>query len=494
MKDPKRFRLDFPEFYLKTGDQIHDVFTQLGFNPGIVDKAFANTVEIASKCEIDLSTPQRDGKPGDGKPTLSYPNFTLPEGKTSNYDYFIELIKKGWQTCNIPNTDEYRDRLKMEVDVFKKTGFIDYMLIVQDYVGWAQSQGIMLGMARGSASGSLVAYLLRIIDVDPVKHGLNFYRFMNPERVSPPDIDVDIQASRREEVKQYITNKYEGKVVNIGTYPALRSKGVVRDACRVLEVPLNIQTEILDAIPVENDHEDASKQIKLKDAYKEYPEFKAVADKYPRLFKIIFRLEGLKKAEGVHASGVVISPGDITELVPLRINKEVLSTQFDAEDIEKLGLLKVDLLGLKMLDTAVETLKLLDPEDNVVWSKIPEDDPKTWGLICSGVTKGIFQLENPQMRKLLLDIHPRNIRDLATILALFRPGPARAGLVQEYTASRLNPHTINFGHPGVKKVLGSTFNVMIFQEDLMQLTKELAGFTDGEADNFRRMVGKQKPD
>lgn len=484
MKNADRFSLEIPEFYMKSGDELWDVFTKAGFSDNFIEKAFNNTVEIASK--VDLHLEEIKGE---------YPKFVVPEPFKDSTEYFIDQLKLGWNSRGVPSNDTYRNRLKTEVEIFKKTGFIDYMLIVADYVKFAKSKGIMVSPARGSVSGSLVAYLLEITEIDPIKYNLMFYRFLNPERISPPDIDIDIQASRRDEVREYISQKYSGKVLNIGTFSKLRSRAVVRDVCRVYEVPEGVQKTLMNAIPMEDDDEDASKSITLKKAYEKHPDFRNLVDQYKKLFDVIFRLEGLTKAEGIHAAGLVISPTDITELAPIRVNKGTITTQYNDKTIEKLGLLKIDVLGLKMLDTVSQMLAQLKIKGvNVDWMKIVDNDVQSWNLICSGQTKGVFQLENKGMRRLLTQIQPRSIVELAAIIALFRPGPARAGMVDVFLQNRKMPSMIRYGHPGVQKVLSPTYGVIIFQEQVMMLAKELAGYSDGEADRLRKRIGKQEPE
>lgn len=476
----QRYSFHTPEFYIKSEQELRSAFEGAGYGH-LVDKGLEYTVELASKCE-------------DFEVKASYPRFPTPTGYKDNYEYFVAQLKTGWVKRNIPNTSEYVRRLYEEVDTLKKLGFVDYMLIVSDFVNWAKGRGILIGPGRGSVSGSLVAYLLGITDIDPLKHSLLFSRFLNAARKSPPDIDVDVQASRRDELKQYIASKYQGGLVNIGTYITFQSRASIRDVGRVLNIPTQTTERLLSLIPFAISEEDATKKASLKELSQRDPGLQEAVRRHKELFDTVFKIEGLVKAEGVHAAGVVVSQDDITDYVPLRVNKGVLTTQYTDKDIEALGLLKIDVLSLTMLDTIHNVIAQVKQEGHDVdYNRIPLDDETTWRLISSGNTAGIFQLESVGMKRLLQQIAPRNIDELALVIALYRPGPVRSGMTQKYLEYRRNPSSLTYPHPALEKVLKSTLNIIVYQEQVTQLVQELAGYSEVEADIFRRAVAKQKP-
>ena len=398
---------------------------------------------------------------------------------------------------NIVINDEYLERFDYEISVMDQMGFPTYFLVVWDYIRFARENGIPVGPGRGSAAGSLVAYALSITNIDPVRNGLLFERFLNPERKSMPDIDTDFCIERRGEVIDYVTNRYgEDKVAQIITFNRMTSKAVLKDVARVLDIPYGDADKMAKLIPVVR-----GKPAKLAEMISpDSPngDFRERYQKDPLVTKWInmaMRIEGTNKTFGVHAAGVVISAEPLDELVPVQRNNEgQVITQYFMEDIESLGLLKMDFLGLKNLTMIEKTIDLveesigerLDPDD------LPESDSMTFELLSRGDLEGIFQLESSGMRQIVRDLRPSSLEDISSILALYRPGPLDAGLIPKFINRKHGRESIDFAHSSLEPILKETYGIMVYQEQIMRIAQDLAGYSLGEADLLRRAMGKKK--
>ncbi|MGN0192405.1 MAG: DNA polymerase III subunit alpha [Candidatus Gastranaerophilaceae bacterium] len=492
-----RFHFQNDEFYIKTPEQLRDSFKKL--DAETFENSIKNTVEIADKCNLILEL---------GKSKL--PHYEVPANHTveSYLDFKVrEGLKKRYGTV----TKEIEDRTKYELEVINKMGFPAYFLITWDYINYAKEHGIPVGPGRGSAAGSIVAYALGITDIDPIYHKLLFERFLNPERVSMPDIDVDFCIEGREKVFQYVIDKYGAdKVCHIITFGTLAAKEAVKAVARVLNVPFAQSNEITKLIP-------SVPGILLNDdgkhlcAFKESPEFQKFYDEdsqvegdslipgKPLSVKQIIdeakKLEGLKKNTGMHACGVVISQQPLEELVPVQHDKDNnLITQYEKFASEDLGLLKMDFLGLLNLTIMRNALRLIKLRHNIDLdlNNIPLDDKETFALLQKGDTDGVFQLESAGMKKLVRDLKPSVFEDLGALVAIFRPGPLQTGMDKTFVARKHGKEPITYAHPLLEPILKDTYGTILYQEQIMQIVQSLAGFSLGEADMMRRAMGKKK--
>jgi DNA polymerase-3 subunit alpha len=463
-----------------------------------VPEAIENTLKIAETCNVELEI---------GK--IKLPKFHLPYSETAD-SYLekncIEGIKSryGFNASEIKNDEQQKiiDRLNYEMEVIKKTGFADYFLIVQDFVNWAKNQGIVVGPGRGSAAGSIVSYLLNITNVDPIKYDLLFERFLNPERISMPDIDLDFADTRRDEVLDYVSQKYgRDKVAQIITFGTMAARAAVRDAGRALGYPYVFCDAISKMIPPmigENKTTipKAIKEVKeLKDLYDSNPDAK-------RLLDIAQRLEGVARHASTHACGVVISATPLNEIVPLQYvarsgnnksGEKNIVTQYEMGAIEKLGLLKMDFLGLRNLTIIEDTINLIKVGKNIEINidEIPLEDKKTYKLLQAAKTTGVFQLESSGMKKYLKELRPTELEDLTVMVSLYRPGPLDAGMVEEYLLRKNGKKSISYLHPKLEPILKKTYGIIVYQEQVMQIARDLAGFSISEADTLRKAVGKK---
>src|SRR5512140_971115 len=485
--DPKRLRYDAKQFFLKTGDQMADVFKDY-------PTALSNTVRIAERCDVRLA---------EGENFL--PNFDVPNGFTLD-EYFEHVVREGFKDrltrlkhlASIGalrhTIADYETRLEYETRMIKQMKYPGYFLIVWDFIRYAREQGIPVGPGRGSAAGSLVAYCLRITDVDPLEYDLIFERFLNPERVSLPDIDIDFCERRRGEVIEYVTRKYgRENVAQIITFGTMKAKAVVRDVGRALDIPYAEVDKVAKQIP-------AALDMTLEKALAENPalkELEASDVKVKELLAVARRLEGMTRHASVHAAGVVIAPKAITEFAPLyKGARDEIVTQWTMKDVERMGLLKMDFLGLStltLIDDAIAEIKRTTGEDLDI-DHLPLDDAKTYQIFQEGQTFGVFQFESSGMRDLLRKSKPQRLDDLIALNALYRPGPLRSGMVDDYIARKQGKTEVKYEMPELEPVLADTYGVIAYQEQVMRISNVLAGFSLGEADLLRKAMGKKNPE
>ncbi len=488
ISDEKRLRYTGTE-YIKSEDEMLRLFND-HIDKESIKEAINNTVEVSQKIEeFELFG------------TYRMPKFPLKE-ETDSLSFLTKITKQGLLSrLNKNNLDEideiYKKRLTSELKIIDDMGFPDYFLVVWDYIKFARDSSIPVGPGRGSAAGSLVAYALQITNIDPVKHGLLFERFLNPARKSMPDIDTDFCIDRRNEVIDYVTNRYgEDKVAQIITFNKMTSKAVLKDVARVLDIPYGESDKLAKLIPVVR-----GKPYKLNemiDKKSPSPEFR---DKYLKDIKVkkwvdlALRIEGTNKTYGVHAAGVVIASDPLDMLVPLQRNNEgQIITQYSMDDIESLGLLKMDFLGLKNLTMIDKTISLIESStgQKINIDKLPPKDNKTFDLIGRGDLEGVFQLESSGMKQVVKDFKPNSLEDISSILALYRPGPLDAGLIPKFINRKNGSEKIDFPHPFIESILTETYGIMVYQEQIMKIAQDLAGYSLGDADLLRRAMGKKK--
>ena len=488
ISDEKRLRYTGTE-YIKNEEEMLALF-QDHLEPEQIAAAVANTVAVAEKVE-DYDILGR----------YQMPCFPIPEGETS-VSYLAAEADRGLRArlgldADAPLESEYAERLSFELEVIEQMGFPTYFLVVWDYIRFARDHGIPVGPGRGSAAGSLVAYALSITTIDPVRHGLLFERFLNPERKSMPDIDTDFCIERRGEVIEYVTRRYgESKVAQIITFNRMTSKAVLKDVARVLDIPYGEADRLAKLIPVVR-----GKPAKLKEMIgpeTPAPEFREKYEGEPKVkhwVDLAMRIEGTNKTFGVHAAGVVIAAEPLDELVPLQRNNDgQVITQYFMEDVESMGLLKMDFLGLKNLTMIDKTVALVAQSsgETIDPDALPMDDPGTYGLLARGDLEGIFQLESSGMRQIVRDLKPSSLEDISSILALYRPGPLDAGLIPKFINRKHGREVIDFAHGKLKPILMETYGIMVYQEQIMKIAQDLAGYSLGEADLLRRAMGKKK--
>jgi DNA polymerase III subunit alpha len=485
ISDTKRFRFSTDELYFKSPEEM---VRQFSYCP----EALANTLEIADRCNLELEFGKH-----------YFPNFPIPEGETLE-SLFAKACEKGLtrrlehkkKLGALTHRDKkiYRDRLTLEIDVIRKMGFAGYFLIVADFINWAKEQNIPVGPGRGSGAGSLAAYCMQITDIDPIPYGLLFERFLNVERMSLPDFDVDFCKDRRDEVINYVRQKYGGDqyVAQIVAYGSMKARAVIRDVGRVLEIPLPKVDRIAKLVPEELKITlDAAinKEPRLREAMKE--------DDIGQLVHVARTLEGLSRHKTIHAAGLVISPTPMVDYLPLCIgqNKEIL-TQYDMKYTEKTGLIKFDFLGLKTLTVIDRALKLIrqDIGTEIRLDSIPMDDPKTYDLLCKADSLGVFQLESDGMRNLLKKMKPELFTDLIALVALYRPGPLDSGMVDTFVDTKHGRRLPEYPLPQLKDILEETYGVIVYQEQVMKIANILAGYSLGDADILRRAMGKKIPE
>ena len=461
-------------------------------------EAIRNTKRIADRCNVTLDLGR-----------ILIPKFPIETGETEK-QYLDNMVYRGLAerygiytrdeaaTKTVEEikpllSDEVNERIEYELGVVDKMGYNGYFLIVQDFINWGKDQGIIYGPGRGSAAGSLLAYAIKITEVNPLEYDLLFERFLNPDRISMPDIDTDIQDNRRDEVIEYCTQKYgKARVGNICTFGKMMAKNAVRDVARVLEVPYAEADRIAKLVPdpVMGHH------VKLKDAIKTEPDLKKVYETNPTAKEVIdfaMRLEGTIRSHGVHACGVVIAPDDLVKFLPMEVSaKGPLATQFPSTQVEELGLLKMDFLGLSNLSVIQQALRIIKKvyKREINMNKLPLDDPKVYELFQRGDTTGVFQFESAGMKRYLRDLKPTKFDDLIAMNALYRPGPMQ--FIESFIKRRHGEEEITYLHPGLENSLKSTYGILIYQEQFMQASKEWCGFTGGQADTLRKAVGKKK--
>jgi len=487
MKDENRMRFSTPEFYIKSRAEMLKLF-------GEVEHALDITWDIAQRCHVKLE-----------KVKDPFPRFDVPAGQTLD-SYFAYVAREGfekrrprlealWQQGRLKHSlAEYQERLDFEIRMIQQMKFPGYLLIVWDFIRFSKQKGIPVGPGRGSAAGSLVSYAMEITDIDPLEYGLLFERFLNPERISMPDIDVDFCTNRRGEVIQYVTEKYgREQVAQIITFGTLAAKAAIKDVGRVLDMTFAEVDRISKLVP-------KTLNIKLEQAIED-PELKSVAAKEPRVKEVLdisMKLEGVCRNAGMHAAGVVISSVPLRELVPLYVtNKQEIVTQYDMLGLEKLGLLKMDFLGLTTLTIIEEAMKLIQKYrgEKVVIEDLPLDDALTYQKIFSnGFTSGVFQFESPGMQDVLRRYQPNRIEDLCALNALYRPGPIQGGMIPDFIDRKHGRKPVVYDVPELEPILAETYGVILYQEQVMQISNKLAGYSLGDADILRRAMGKKKAD
>ncbi|MBI3581502.1 MAG: DNA polymerase III subunit alpha [Nitrospinae bacterium] len=480
--DANRLRYGAGEFYVKSADEMRALFSEL-------PEAIKNTREVADKCNIDFRLGQ-----------YHLPAYSVPGDETPG-QYLEDLVAHNLSdrladSGNAAPDSEagYRERVALELEVIKKMNFAGYFLIVWDFIEEAKKRGIPVGPGRGSAAGSLVAYSLGITDIDPMKYGLLFERFLNPDRISMPDIDIDFCMDRRDEVIKYVREKYGAdNVAQIITFGTMKARGVIRDVGRVLELPYGEVDQIAKLVP---EAPDMTIEKAMK-AEKRLPEMEKKDPRVKKLMEIARVLEGLSRHASTHAAGVVIAPSNLTDFLPLfKTSKGDVVTQFSMTDIEKLGLLKMDFLGLRTLTVIDWTEKLVRATKNPDFfvRKLPMDDPATFALLSSAKTLGIFQLESSGMRDILRKLKAQAFTDIIALVALFRPGPLESGMVDSFIKRKHGLEKVENILPQMNDALAETYGVMVYQEQVMKLANELAGFTMAQADTLRKAMGKKDKD
>jgi DNA polymerase III subunit alpha len=485
MSDTHRMKFATDQFYFKTADEMAKVFRE-------VPDALSRTVDIAARCNVKIEHIPN-----------ALPEFKVPEGHTPG-SYFEKVAREGFAE-RLPHLErlaqqgslrnplvEYERRLTSEIEMIKKMHYEGYFLIVWDFIHYARAQDVPVGPGRGSAAGSLVSYALRITDVDPLQYNLLFERFLNPERVSMPDIDIDFCMRRRGELIDYVTRKYgRENVSQIITFGTMAAKAAIKDVGRAMDIPYGEVDRLAKLVP-------ATLGIELQTALEESPQLKAAIEsdeKLKDLIKVALRLEGLARHASTHAAGVVISPQPLTELVPLyKTNRDEITTQYDMTALERLGLLKMDFLGLTTLTVLHDAVRMVEQNrglkidiDNLVL-----DDEATYKLFARGDTTAIFQFESHGMRDILRRYQPTRIEDLTALNALYRPGPIQGGMIDDFISRKHGKTKVNYELPQLMDILAETYGVILYQEQVMQIANCLASFSLGEADILRRAMGKKK--
>ena len=471
----------WPDFYLKSSEEMEAAFRDY-------PDALENTVKIAEKCHLEIPT---------GK--MIFPVFPVPEGETSESLFRKQVFEELPRRFPHPS-EEITKRLEYEIEIISKKGFATYFLVVSDFVNWAKSQGIRVGPGRGSVAGSLVSYVLRITSINPLEHQLPFERFMNPFRPTPPDIDLDFADDRRDEVIEYVREKYgRDKVAQIITFGTIEARMAVRDIARILDFPYSTGDRLAKMIPLGMQGSHMTTELALKTS----PELRAAYDSEPDTKKILdlaTKIVGVSRQASVHAAGLVIADKEITEYTPLQLDtaREKIITQYDMYSLDlnisdnAIGLLKMDFLGLRnltILEKAKEYVKQMDGVE-VDISGIPLDDKKVFEMISRGETTGVFQLESSGMRRLARQIQPNRFTDLGVMIALYRPGPMQ--FIPDFVAGKANENRISYLHPSLKPILAETYGIAVYQEQCLQIANEVAGYSLGEADILRRAIGKKK--
>lgn len=468
--DEERMRFPSEEFYLKSYDEMMEIF------PGM-EEAAENTNKIAERCNVELDFS-----------TTHLPNFDVPEGY-GKYEYLEELCNEGLEDRYDEITDEIKERLEYELGVIKSMEYVDYFLIVWDFIRYAKEKDIMVGPGRGSAVGSLVAYALKITDIDPLRYSLIFERFLNPERISMPDIDIDFCYERREEVIDYVVEKYgSDKVAQIVTFGTMAARGAIRDVGRAMNFSYKEVDFIAKRIPMELGIT-IKKALEMNEKLRELYE---TDDDVKELIDISRKVEGLPRHTSTHAAGVVISKLPITEYVPLSRNKDVITTQYNMTELEELGLLKMDFLGLRTLTVTRDAKELIEKNYDIEidFDNMSFDDPEVYEMFAEGNTLGIFQFESTGMRAILKEMKPDNFENIVAANALYRPGPMSQ--IPTYIQNKSNPNNIAYLHPKLEKILNVTYGCMVYQEQVMQIVRDIGGFSMGRSDLVRRAMSKKK--
>lgn len=470
--DEHRLRFPNDQFYLKSENEMRKIFSN-------IPEAIDNTDIVADRCKVDFTFGE-----------LHLPEFEPPNG-FDNTRFLRKLCEDGLLSRYPEKHEELRERLEYELSIIESMGYVEYFLIVWDFINYAKNNGIMVGPGRGSAAGSIVSYVLRITDIDPIKYNLIFERFLNPERVSMPDIDIDFCYERRQEVIDYVVEKYgEDKVSQIITFGTMKAKAAIRDVGRVLNISYAETDVIAKAIPNEL-------KMTISKALVANPDLKRMYDNDATVKKLLDTaksLEGLPRHASTHAAGVVISKKSIDEYVPLYVSDKGVSTQFTMTTIEELGLLKMDFLGLRNLTVIRDALEMIEELHNVKidFSLMDYDDPEVYAQISKGNTQGVFQLESAGMTQFMKNLKPDCFEDIVAGISLYRPGPMAS--IPTYIENKKNPDKIEYLHPKLEPILNVTYGCLVYQEQVMQIVRDLAGYTYGHSDILRRAMGKKKMD
>src|ERR1700675_164096 len=484
MSDTHRMKFATDQFFFKTAQEMAQVF-------GEIPDALERTVAIAGRCNVKIDSMQN-----------SFPEFQVPEGRTVD-SHFEAVVREGF-AARVPVLEarakagmlrktlaEYETRLTNEIRMIQQMRYAGYFLIVWDFIRYARSQGVPVGPGRGSAAGSLVSYALQITDVDPLQYDLLFERFLNPERVSMPDIDIDFCQRRRGDVIEYVTGKYgRSNVAQIITFGTMAAKAAIKDVGRAMDLPYGEVDRIAKLVP-------AQLNITLEEALKQAPQLKSLIDgdaRYTDLMEVAKRLEGLARHASTHAAGVVISPEPLTDILPLyKSNRDEITTQYDMKGLEHIGLLKMDFLGLTTLTVLDDTEHMIEQNRNVRvdLSTLPLDDEATYKLFARGETTAIFQFESHGMRDILRRYQPTRLEDLTALNALYRPGPIQGGMIDDFINRKQGKKKVTYDLPELKEILEETAGVILYQEQVMQIANRLPGFSLGEADILRRAMGKK---
>lgn len=475
LDDPYHFHFANDEFYCKSGDEMRAI---LGNFPGAIE----NTRVIADRCNVELTF-------GEHK----LPSFDVPEGETAA-SYLRKLCEKALPERYAVVTDKERSRMDYELGVIDKMGFSDYFLIVMDFIHYAKSHGIPIGPGRGSAAGSIVSYLLHITEVDPLRFDLLFERFLNPARVSMPDIDTDLCYRRRGEVIEYLARKYgSDQVAQIITFGTLAARAVIRDVGRVTNMPLREVDRIAKMVPV-------GPGVTLKKTMEGSREFRDLYDSDTTVHRLIdhcLDLEGISRNSGTHAAGVVICSKPVEEYVPIQLTQDgFIQTQYEKDQVEQLGLLKMDLLGLRNLTVIHDALEMIRENRGIDLdiNKIPSEDEETCKMLCDGDTIGVFQSESSGFTSLLMQLHPERFEDLIPMVALYRPGPLGSGMAEDFIKRKHGKIPVEYLHPSLEPILKETYGVILYQEQVMQIASVMGGFSLGQADMLRRAMGHKEPE
>ena len=467
--DPKRMKFQTDEFYLKSEEELRQLFPNC-------PEAFENTEKIAQRCNLDFEFHK-----------YHLPSFPVPEGYT-NEEFFRKLCEDGFAQRYENPPAEYRERLEYEIGVISRMGYVNYYLIVWDFIRYAKESGIPVGPGRGSGAASIVAYCLHITEVDPMQYGLIFERFLNPERVSMPDFDTDFCQERRGEVIAYVMEKYgSDHVAQIATFGTMAARGAIRDVGRALNFSYGETDVVAKQVP-------ATPHITLEKALETSPRLKEMYNQDERVKKLIdtaMTLEGMPRNTSTHAAGVVITADPVYTYVPLAKNDDTAVTQYTMTTIEELGLLKMDFLGLRnltVIQDAQEQIQQIQPDFDI--SKIPDNDQETFDMLAEGKTQGVFQLESAGITGVCINMHPNSIEDLTAIVALYRPGPMDS--IPTFIANKLDPKKITYKTPLLEPILRITYGCIVYQEQVIEIFRTLAGYTMGQADNIRRAISKKK--
>ncbi len=472
VEDDDRMSFETDDFYIKSPDEMEALFAY-------VPEALENTVKIAERCDVDFDFNTRH-----------LPSYDVPDGKTA-WEYLNELCFAGLEKRYDIVTDELKERLTYELSVIKNMGFVDYFLIVWDFINYAKRNNIAVGPGRGSAAGSIVSYTLEITDIDPIKYSLIFERFLNPERVSMPDIDVDFAPEERQKVIDYVVEKYgEDNVAQIITFGTLKARLAIRDVGRALNIPYDETDKVAKLVPNELN-------ITIDSALKTSKELASLYESNEKIRNLIDTskaLEGLSRHSGTHAAGVVICHEPIVNYMPLQTNKDVLTTQFVKDTVEGLGLLKMDFLGLRNLTVIKNAVELVEKTRGIKidLQKLDYDKKEVYDFISTGNTEGVFQIESAGMKSFMQELKPTCLEDVIAGIALYRPGPMDS--IPRYVYNKNHPEEVTYKHPSLESILDVTYGCMVYQEQVLEIVRTMAGYSLGSADMLRRVISKKKAD